>query len=41
MDWKNMTARELDYQMRIHNWSVKIHNGQIRGFGTNDYLVAR
>jgi len=41
MDVYNDSIKKLDYELRIRNWSVKVHKGQTNGLNTGDYMVAR
>ena len=35
------SIRELDMDMRLRIWSIKVHSGELRGFRTNDYPVGK
>ena len=35
------SIKELDFEMRIKDWSIIVHNGEIRGYRTHDYHVAK
>jgi len=41
MDVYNDSIKKLDYELQIRNWSVKVHNGQVNGLNTGDYMVAK
>lgn len=35
------SIKELDFDMRIRNWSIIVRDGELRGYRTNDYYLAK
>jgi len=35
------SIKELDMDCRIKNWSIIVHNGELKGYRTGDYPVGQ